>query len=458
MFQQFYNREAELKSLNEFYDSNGPQFFVVYGRRRVGKTELIKHFIKNRPHIYFLCDDRNDIFNIKELQKQMSSLLSDSLFEKASIGSWYELFSEFIKRNKAKRIIIVIDEFPYLIKANRSVPSIFQKIWDEVISKTDIFLVICGSSISMMEKEVLAYESPLYGRRTGQWNVLPLKIKDLKKFFPGYEFEDIIKAYSVLDGIPLYLSKFDPCKEVETNMTEHIFTKGQFLYEEAEMLLREELREPGNYFMILKSIALGNTKFGDVVNHTGIDKTIVSKYLDNLLRMHVIEKRQPITTRKEKTRDSLYYLKDNYFRFWFQFVYPNRSSIEEGKPIVSQITGQLNRHFSFVFEDVCRQAIVLIRTDFKVGRWWHKDKEIDIVAIDDAKKEILFAECKWQDNVGAERILEELKEKSQFVDWNNNNRKEHFAIFAKSFKKKFEEKNVSLFDLKDVEKILHKNI
>lgn len=456
MIQQFINREQELKSLNEFNKRREPQLFVIYGRRRVGKTELIKEFIKNKPHIYFLADDRKDKFNIEDLQSKMADFLNDSLFKKAKILDWVELFSEF-RRKISKRVILVIDEFPYLIKANKSIPSIFQKIWDELLSDSPIYLILCGSSIAMMEKDVLFYGSPLYGRRTGQWKVEPLSFKEIHKFFPKYNVNELIELYSVLDTIPLYLQKFDTGESVSKNIIKKLLRKGEFLYQEAEILLKEELREPGNYFMILKAVSFGNSKFGDIANYTGLDKTMVSKYLDTLLKLHIITKEFPITSKKERTRETLYRFEDNYFHFWFRFIYPFRSLIEEGKGnlLLKQIRSDFNSHVSFVFENVSKQFLSEkgIFAYQKIGRWWGKGKEIDIVALNEKTKEILFVECKWKDKVNANKIMSNLKEKAKHVKWNNKKRKEIYCIIAKSFKEKIKESDLILFDLEDLGKV-----
>lgn len=455
MSQQFVDRKEELKALEQHYRRKGSQLFVIYGRRRVGKTELIREFAKTKPHVYFLADTRKDMFNIKDLQSVMSLLLKDTLFAKAKFNNWHELFEEFAEKLGKKQIVMVIDEFPYLIRANKSITSIFQKIIDEILSKTNIFLILCGSSISMMENEVLAYKSPLYGRRTGQWKLDPLAFKYIGVFFPDYNLKELISLYAVTDAIPLYLLKFEPKKDLEFNIVNHLLKKGEFLYEEAEFLLKEELREPGNYFMILKAIAHGNTKFGDILNYTQMDKTLVSKYLDTLIKLRIIMKQFPVTLQKEKSRDTIYAFIDNYYMFWFRFVYTNRNLIEEGKGklILKQSKNIFNQHVSFVFERVAMQALSYAKLPFqytKIGKWWRKEEEIDIVALNNETKDILFAECKWKEHVDAEDVLGKLVEKAKRVKWNNKKRKEYYCIFAKSFKRRIKKKNLLLFDLKDM--------
>ena len=458
MNQQFIDRDEELEFFAQRFASPLPEFIILYGRRRIGKTEIIKQFIKNKKAIYFLADRRPEAENIKELQKNMAEFLKDSLFERAKFENYIELFKEFADKAGNQRFILVIDEFSYLMESNKAIDSIFQKIWDEHLRKTKIFLILCGSSISMMES-LMEHKNPLYGRRTGQWKVEMLKFKDARKFLPKYDAENQIKAFSILDGIPQYLLQFDDKKSLTENLKERVFNKGSFLHIEPEFLLREELREPRNYFAILKSISFGNTTFGEIANHTQLDKTLISKYLDTLATLHLIEKIYPVTSRKEKARDTRYKIRDNFFDFWFKFIYPHKEDIEESKAgmIAHLMNTEFNAYVGRKFEAICtefliegnRKNLALFKIE-KIGNWWHKDNEIDIIALNESKKEILFCECKWQDKVDAKKISAELKEKAKFVDWKNDKRKEHYAIFAKSFKEKIKEPNLMLFDLRDL--------
>ncbi len=454
MVQQFLDRARELNFLEKIYEEKKSSLIVIYGRRRIGKTELIKKFIEGKPHVYFLADKRGDHENLKELQRFMGDFLQDSLFKKADIRNWTELFDEFSKKARDKAAI-VIDEFPYLIESNKAIPSLFQKIWDINLSSKSVCLILVGSSIGMMETEVLGYRSPLYGRRTGQWKLDTLEFKHLHEFFPNYSVEDLIKVFSITDGIPAYILTMNPRLSFSENLTENVLKSGSYLYQEAEILLRQEIREQANYFNILKAIAMGRTGYGEIGNFTALDKTMVSKYLSTLILLHIIKKDFPVTQKKE-TRNARYILEDNYYSFWFRFVYPNKTLIEGGKmkELMDIIEADINIHFSHVFEKVCRQFLfekspIIFN---KIGTWWQKDKEIDLVALNEKTKEILYAECKWKKNVHAEKILVELKNKAQYVDWLNQERKEHFAVFAKSFSDR--SKECSCIDLNDLEKIL----
>ena len=462
MIDNFINRKKELMMLEERFRSNKPELLILYGRRRVGKTELIKQFMKDKPHIYFLSDKTHEKEQLKEVSKKIGEFFNDKLLINRGFGSWIDIF-EYLNEKLKNRIIFVIDEFPFLMTANKAISSIFQKGWDEYLQNTKIFLILCGSSIAMMEKGTLSYKSPLYGRRTGQWKLEPLNFYETEEFFPNYSMERTIEAFSILGGIPAYLKQFDDMKDIFYNIKEKILRKDSFLYNEPEFVLREELKEPKTYFSVLKNLSFGKNRLNEIATSLGMERNKVSMYLSVLENLNIIERIIPITEKHpHKSRKGLYFIKDNFFKFWFRFVFPNRGDIEEGNVesvLKNKIMPNFNQSVSLVFEDICTQIIrrkPLFNIE-KIGKWWYKDKEIDIVALNDNTKEILFCECKWQDKINAEKILSELKEKSKFVDWNKDKKKEYFAIFAKSFKKKIGENNVFCFDLKDIENILVKH-
>ncbi len=359
------------------------------------------------------------------------------------------------------KLILVIDEFPYLIESNRAIPSIFQKIWDLILSEREICLVLLGSSISMMEDYTLDYRAPLYGRRAAQLQLQPLKFKYLSKFLP-YAMADLVRVYGVTDGIPLYIQKFDPRLDFDENLRENVFRVGKFLYQEAEMLLKEELRETARYFAILKAIAYGKHKFGAIANFTELDKSIISRYLANLAAIRLIRKEYPVTQKKEM-RNARYVFNDNYLNFWFRYVYPYRSLIEEGRTerLFDIVKDDFNSYLGFVFEKVCSEFLwdqdqELPFAFTKLGRWWQKDKEIDVVALNEKQKTVAFFEVKWRDLAlgEAKRIITELKNKSEYVDWNKGERVEYFGLIAKRLAGKSEllEEGYLCYDFGDMQK------
>ena len=457
MIQQFVNREKELKFLEEKFSEDFPQLIVLYGRRRVGKTQIIKQFLKGKRGIYVLCSRESLSENLAELKRKFYELTGKEYFLKLNTTSFFEIFKIFADEIKNEKVVVAIDEFPYLIELDKGIVSVFQKIWDEVLINTKVFLIICGSNIGMMETEILSYKSPLYGRRTGQWKVEPFEFKSIGKLFRKLSFEELVKVWSVFGNIPYYLSFFDENFSVEENIKRKILKKGQVLFQEPMILLREEFREPRVYTLILKYISLGYNSLGEISSATGMDKGNVSKYLSVLEETQIIEHVLPFGQRKR----GIYILKDPFFNFWFKFVYPNISDLEIGliDEVASRIFKELNAYYGIMFERLVLELVKSRAINFPisfdwVGKWWHKDKEIDLLALNSNTNQIVFCECKWQENVDARKVLNELRNKAKFVRWRNEERMEYYAIFAKSFKERVEDRNVFLFDLKDLENSL----
>jgi len=457
MIQQFVNREKELKFLEEKFSEDFPQLIVLYGRRRVGKTQIIKQFLKGKRGIYVLCSRESLSENLAELKRKFYELTGKEYFLKLNTTSFFEIFKIFADEIKNEKVVVAIDEFPYLIELDKGIVSVFQKIWDEVLINTKVFLIICGSSIGMMETEILSYKSPLYGRRTGQWKVEPFEFKSIGKLFRKLSFEELVKVWSVFGNIPYYLSFFDENFSVEENIKRKILKKGEVLFQEPMILLREEFREPRVYTLILKYISLGYNSLGEISSATGMDKGNVSKYLSVLEETQIIEHVLPFGQRKR----GIYILKDPFFNFWFKFVYPNISDLEIGliDEVASRIFKELNAYYGIMFERLVLELVKSRAINFPisfdwVGKWWHKDKEIDLLALNSNTNQIVFCECKWQENVDARKVLNELRNKAKFVRWRNEERMEYYAIFAKSFKERVEDRNVFLFDLKDLENSL----
>ncbi|MFQ6130350.1 MAG: ATP-binding protein [Candidatus Hadarchaeaceae archaeon] len=456
----FLDRERELVLLKDRYRSDRAEFVVIYGRRRVGKTELIDQFIARcKNGVRLLAREESKTFQLSRFAAKLGEFFQDEFLKKTPFADW-DGFFEYLSKKADKRTIIAIDEFPYLIKEDRALPSILQDYWDSKLKKSRIFLVLSGSSISMMESKVLGHRSPLYGRRTGQLLMKPFNFTPILHYVG--DLGNAIEFYSVFGGTPAYIMEIDPRKNIFTNIAEKILREDSFIYKDVEFVLRQELVEPRYYFSILLSIARGNHRVGLIVNDTGLSKSIVNKYLSVLRNLQLVDHIVPITE-SHKSKKGLWFLSDNLFDFWFRFVNPYIDDIERGRSdliINNYIKPHFNEYIGRHFESIVREfleemnAKSLLPSHFtKIGRWWHKDTEIDAVALNEQTKEILFVECKWRDKVDIEKVLHELKEKADFVDWRKKRRKEYYAIFAKSFRERIEEENVLLFDLKDLENV-----
>lgn len=435
---QFINREIELNNLKERWKRGSAEFFIIYGRRRVGKTELIKQFITDKPSVYFMADKRSQKDQLRELGRLFGKQFNDDLLFKNGFNEWLEVF-QYLKKNVKNSFIFAVDEYPYLTELDSSISSIFQKGWDEYLKDSKVFLILSGSSISMMESEALSQRSPLFGRRTGQALIKPLNFKQSFQFFKEKNFEDFLKVYTICGGMPAYLLEIDKELSFKENIINNIFNKTSFLYNEIEFILKEEFREPKNYLSILKAIALSKTKFGEIANNTGLSKNILTKYLDTLINLKLIEKEVAVTEGDlQKSKKGVYRIADNFFRFWFQYVFPYKSDLEiqRYEEVLRSIEESFDQIESFVYEDVCRELLSDFREKIfnfeRISRWWNKKEEIDVVGLNNKTKQIIFGECKWSKNLVDVDVYYNLKRKAPQVDWNNESRKEYYILFSKS--------------------------
>ncbi len=426
------NRQAELEWLLSSLSEEERQVLVIYGRRRVGKTTLVTTALDRieSDAVYYLCDQRGSTQNARAFADQCAEAFDDI---SPDVDGFVDAFRYLTARVDGP-CVVALDEFSYLVDDDETIPSVFQTIVDDVLAGTDISLVLLGSSISMMKEGVLSYESPLYGRRTGQWELDPLSFVDVREFFPDEDIETQIQTYSVLGGIPAYLEQFDPNRALFDNIEAAVLSKGAFLYEEPEFLLRQELREPATYLAILEAIASGSTRVTEIANDIRKDASGLSRYLQNLTRLAIVERETPVT---DPDGRGLYRLTDDFLRFWFRYVAPNRGTLEQGQtgPVRSAIAESLATHTSQTFEDVCRQAVRMSSFPVscsRVGRWWYDGAEIDVVGLAPRTNILLLGECKWtSDPVGA-GVLQDLETLEPEVRWQGTNRDVEYALFSRN--------------------------
>lgn len=417
----FKNRVKELAFLNELYEKGTAKLIVLYGRRRVGKTELLKEFLKKHKGLYILARQESEAEQLKKVSSQIAEYYNDEVLKLSPFKNWDALF---IYLSDKPRIPIVIDEFPYIVQSSKRITGLLQDYWDNHFSKKNSFLVLCGSSITMMEK-LLGKKSPIYGRRTEQILLEPLKFDDSCLFFPdSMNFKDKVLNYSILGGMPAYLLEFDFKNSLRENIIENIAKKNKFLYQDVLFTLREELKEPRNYFSILYSIAKGNSKAGQIVNDTGLDKSFVNKYLSVLIDLQLVERRVPITEKNHaRSRNGIYLLRDNFFKFWFKFIFENQEYTEQGKQeklLDEKILPDLNGFAGRIFEEIALSEMIRSKkyNNYLFGRWWDKTSEADIVGIDKTNKKLLVGEVKFKKLTKTEihEIKGSLKEKAQKIN------------------------------------------
>lgn len=435
----FVDRKEELNLLEKLFQKKDAQLIILYGRRRIGKTELLRQSVKDKKHLFFSADLSSEQEQLRQFTEKIYHISGDSFLQTQPFISWESLL-RYVFDHLASEVPIIIDEFPYLCVSNPALPSILQKVWDEKSKERHISLVLCGSYMSFMEKEVLSSRSPLFGRRTAQIFLQPLPFKELKYFFPQYSKEEQVYTYAVAGGTPAYLQKITDKNTLAENVKTEILNKNAFLYNESRFLLMEELREPSLYFAILKAIASGKTKLKEIVQDTGIKPSYkVNKYIAVLRELRIVRRELPITEEMpHKSRKGIYILNDPFFRFWFKYVYPNVSYLEEGDVNYvweEKIKPDLDNFAGFIFEDICIQKIKELNRENKlpfkaerIGRWWDSSDEIDVVAYN-SKNEFMFFECKWRKRELGMNVLNDLKRKA-----NKFSKAKHcyFGFFSKS--------------------------
>ena len=437
----FVNRTEELSFLEKEYSREGSSLVVLYGRRRVGKTALAAEFIKDKPAIYFLATEENETQNRTAFKNTVAEQTGNELLMNANIDNWDMIFKVWLDVVSDGKKLMVIDEFQYMGKANSAFPSVFQRIWDTMLKDKNVMVILCGSLISMMESQMLAYNSPLYGRRTGQIKLKQIPFKYYHEFFPDKSEKELIEYYAVTGGVPKYIELFDDSTDIYAAIENNVLSTSKFLYDEPNFLLQREVSEVSSYFSVIKTIALGNQKLSKIATTLELKQTGLTKYLKTLINLDILEREVPVTEdNPEKSKKGLYKIKDNFMVFWFKFVFPNQNYIElaHGELVMNKVRANfIDSHVAYVYEDVCIEKMWQLNADNawnfnfdKVGRWWNNNTEIDIVAIDRSGNDIIFGECKyWIDKVGV-NVLHDLEQKTGQVDWKKHDRRDHFILFS----------------------------
>lgn len=433
----FIGRENELKTLNDHYGSENFEFFCIYGRRRVGKTELIRAFIKDKAAIFFTGAEDTAAVNLANFSYAVRETL-DGAKSKAVYHDFREAFADIYEFAQKRELILVIDEYPYLAKSYPGISSLLQIEIDHRLKDTNIFIILCGSSMSFMENQVMGHQSPLYGRRTGQIKLLAFDFATSKKFCPQMNEEDQAITFGVTGGIAKYLQLFNNGKSIEANIKKHFLNSNEILFEEPANLLKQELREPAIYNSIVTAVAAGCTRVHEIEAKTYLDSSTCVKYLRNLVALGIVKKELPVLD-KLASKKSIYRLNDGMFRFWYRFVYQNisRIGLGMGDQVYEDVKGLLPDFMDEVFEQICREYMWKIKLPFnaaKIGRWWgnnpikKSEQEIDLIAIDHTGTKAIFCECKWRNKKMPESVIDELIDKAMMF----GHQEKYFYFFSKS--------------------------
>lgn len=399
-------RKEELNHLNELYRKNNFEFLVMYGRRRVGKTTILQEFAEHSNSIFFPAREKNDALNLEDFSKVIQYHFDHHFI--APFSSWEDAFN-YIGEKATQRTAIIIDEFPYIIEENPSIKSILQHEIDHSWKNKNIFLILCGSSVSIMETDVMGRKSPLHDRQTSSLEIKPFDYLESSKFFKNYTNEEKLLTYGILGGIPRYLEAFDPNCSIQENIASKIISNGAYLHEEPENLLKAELRETNVYSSILSAIANGRNKIIDIANFIHEDRTKVAKYLITLQTLRLIEKRTPCNE-AETSKKSIYVIKDNFYKFWYRYEFTNNSyyAMLGAKEASKEIMDDISNLMTDTFEDICKEYIFRLAKQGKLpfipyhlGKWWGTNPsikaqdDVDLLAIDKTGKKAIFIECKF---------------------------------------------------------------
>lgn len=419
---------------------------MIYGRRRIGKTYLISHFIQDKPAIFFTAQEANDKINLSMFTSKILSFfgMDESGIE---FRDWNSAFSFLAEHAKNRQFILAFDEFPYACNANRGLRSIVQNAIDHQLKDGKMFLILCGSHVAFMEKDVLGSKSPLFGRRTMQFRLTGFDYLDAAAMLEGVSCEDKVRYYACVGGTPHYLAQINPELSFEENMKRLYFRPSGYLYSEPFMLLQQELREPAVYNSIISSIASGATRLKDIVLKTGEEKTKISKYIRTLIEMRLVERILPFGEDEGTSRKGIYQICDACYRFWYRFVFGNQTEIDAG--IGQQMAEAVvfgEGLASFIgrpaFEQICMQYMMRLNKELKLpflatsfGKWWGNDNvkreetDLDLVMGDKAGQQMIVGECKWRNAPASKSDIECWMAKNYLL---SNYKKRYYVYFSKS--------------------------
>ncbi len=427
---QFVNREMELEHLTECFESDTAEFIVIYGRRRLGKSELVQQSIAGRDDaIYHQAVEST-------AQNQLEQFVDRATEQFPSIRNVRRDWEILLEALGEEDAIVVIDEFPFLIEEDESLPSRLQRVWDLELKDTGMTLILVGSSISVMEEKVLSGSAPLYGRRTATFDLKPLSVGDARHFFPEYDPETAVTAWAIYGGTPYYLQTIDPDQPLATNVQNSVLSERGLLYSEPEFLLRTELRQPNTYFSILRALAHGRRTPNEIAGMAGVESQSLSTYLQKLRRLRLVERHIPVTESPTTSKRGRYRIAAPLFRFWFRFVYGNQDQLrllgEDGYEDV--VRPELADYVSPLFERLCQRALphLVDRYFHDVGQWWFKQHEVDVLGL--SEDGLVAGECKFTSQPVSEGVLSDLERKTNEVRWSGGpvDSKPLYVLFSRS--------------------------
>ncbi|MCC6902932.1 MAG: ATP-binding protein [Polyangiaceae bacterium] len=401
----FVGRAAELSLLAAAHTAPESAFIPVYGRRRVGKSELILKFLEGARGIYVVGKTAPAALQIRELLVEAARVLDEPLLAELPAESWKAALSHVVDRWKGPgKLVVALDEFQWMAHSSPELPGVIQELWDRSWKRSGkVLLILCGSYVGFMEREVLGRQSPLFGRRTAQILLRPFSFREAAALHPRWSLDERARAWFVCGGVPFYLSLLDERRSLEKNLIDALMGEHGALFREPDFLLREELREVESYYAVLLALAAGEDRIPAMARRAGVPERNMHYYLGQLTELGHVARRFPLTRARPAARHVRFRLHDPLLRFWFRFVFPNLSRLSRLGPeraFREVVAPELEAYFGTCFERMCREALGQVyaheglSTAFEVGEYWDKQVQLDLVGVR-ADGWVDLGECKW---------------------------------------------------------------
>ncbi len=427
--QSFIGRKQEIDTLNSYWQRKEASLLVAYGRRRVGKTTLLTHWLKNDsiPHaLYWVAQPSAAADQLRQFSQALYQFENPggTPLETFSYQSWEQALEQVARLAENKRLTLIIDEFTYLLARTPELAGLLQNIWDHLLKQRNLFLILCGSHLGMMQRHILAYQAPLYGRASAQLHVQPLPFGNTRAYFPTYDSAERVAIYAMFGGIPAYWERLDQSLSISENIRQQLLSPNNLMQAEPRLLLQDFVREPDNYIALFSAIANGYRTQKEMKTFTGLAQGHISSYLTVLESANFIKRHVPITA-APRSRQSRYHISDPYLRFYYRFLASRQSQIALG--VQEPALAEVRRHLiDFIgthsWEEICREWILRAGAAEKlpyladqVGSYWDKSTQIDVVGINRMEKTLILGECKWSPKQMGADVLKTLVEKSDAV-------------------------------------------
>lgn len=424
----FVGRTAELQLLDELWQASTANLLILYGRRRVGKTKLITHWITQSQQraLYWVAEPSSAMDQLRAFSQAIYNFANPQAPAPTdfTFTTWAQAWQQVGNLARTERLALFVDEFTYLLELDPGVAGVLQNSWDHLLSKTNLFLTISGSHIGMMERHTLAYQSPLYGRATAQLRLQPLAFGLTRKYFPDYTAEDRVAIYAIFGGIPAYWRRLNKKKSISDNIKRQLLTPNNLMQAEPRLLLQDFVNEPHNYVGILRAIAHGRRTQKEISSFAGLAQSHVSKYLSVLRETGFVERRVPVTA-SEGSREGRYHIIDPYLRFYYRFLALRQSQLALDVP--EQALAEIKRHLldfigTHTWEELCREWVLRASASGEapffadqVGSVWTKKAQVDVVGINSMEKTLILGGCKWSPQAIGQQVLTDLVQKTDEV-------------------------------------------